>query len=578
MIGSIEKRQCFDETSTMTFVPGEFIVKLNTDTTFSTASLLALNEKHLVYALEKVFPFAEGTILDSIYLLHVPLESDILALVHDYTSCPDIVYAEPNGLVFPCYNPNDEHFGTQWSLDNTGQIILNNISGTPDADIDAPEAWDIERGSPDVVIAIVDSGIDYTHPDLAGKIWNNAGEIRGNGIDDDDNGYIDDVMGWDFYYHDNDPKDGHGHGTLCAGTAAAVTDNSIGIAGVGNCTIMPVQIADECWLSNWCLIGEGITYAADNSADIISMSCGTYYNSNLIRDAVTYASNKGVFLCAAAGNDNLRNKFYPAAYETVMAVAATNQHDERCTKADWDPHNWWPGELRGSNGGDWVDIAAPGTLIFSTMPTYPVTFNDIVNPYTGQNILRDYDWYGCTSAAAPLVAGVAALLVSCDPSVSPERVKALLCDNIDPYNSTVYIGTGRINAQKTLTAVLHSPTPPTITGPMSGQVGRLYDYMFTSTDPMGESISYVIDWGDGKIVKYGPFSSGEAAVISHIWSKRGSYVIKAQAQDSDGYRSDWNAFDVKILFINAIRHSPFWEWLLEQFRCLFPMLCHGAGK
>ena len=529
--------------------PGEFIVKLKKNTMFSSPSLIALNEKHHVRALEKIFPNSHDTTLDAIYLLHVPMDSDIRLLVEEYSSCSDVVYAEPNGIVSPCFSPDDAYFNVQWALHNTGQIILGNISGTADADIDAPEAWERTTGNPGVVIAIIDSGIDYTHPDLAAHVWNNTDEIPHNGIDDDANGYIDDIRGWDFYDHDNNPTDGHGHGTLCAGTAAAVTDDTIGIAGAGwNCTIMPVQIADECWASDWDIFAAGIVYAADNGANVISMSCGTYYRSEIIQDAVDYASSKGVFLCAAAGNDNLRNKLYPAGSEQVIAVAATNQNDQRCTKKDWDPNNYWDGQVQGSNCGDWVDIAAPGSLILSTMPTYHVTFNDIINPYTGENTSQEYDWFGCTSSATPLVAGVAALLLSKDSKLSPQRISDLLCENVDPYNSTVYIGTGRLNAQKALTSLLLSPTPPIIIGPMTGKVGRLTNYTFNSTDPTGEFVSYTIDWGDGTVVNHGLYPSGETAAASYTWEKRGFYVVKAKAKNIDGYESDWGIVEVKIVY------------------------------
>ena len=289
------------------FVPGEFIVKMKKDTTLSGSSLMALNEKHQVYAVEKVFPNAQGTILDNIYLVHVPIGTDILSIVQEYASCPDVVYAEPNGIGSPCGIPNDANFSKQWALHNTGQIIgyNNDIHGTPGADIDAPEAWDIETGSSDVVIAIIDCGIDYTHPDLAANIWTNKNEIPGNGIDDDHNGYIDDVHGWDFYYNDSNVTDGYGHGTLCAGAAGAVGNNGIGVAGVAwNCKIMPVRIANEKWDTTLIDSVQGIKYAADNGADVISMSWAYTKQYKSLRDAVNYAYGKGVFLCAAAGNGN----------------------------------------------------------------------------------------------------------------------------------------------------------------------------------------------------------------------------------------------------------------------------------
>jgi subtilisin family serine protease len=324
-------------------------------------------------------------------------------------------------------------------LHNTGQVFWGNISGTPDADIDAPEAWDIETGSPDVIIAIVDTGIDYTHPDLATKIWNNTDEIPGNGIDDDTNGYIDDIRGWDFFYNSSDPIDMVGHGTMCAGVAAASTNNGIGIAGVcWVCKIMPLRIFNETWYGTSTNAAKAIKYAADNGADVISMSIGWVNQDPILRDAVNYAYGKGVFLCAAAGNLNMNFKIFPAAFDNVTAVAATNQNDKRCTPEDWGPGS-------GSSYGDWVDIAAPGNLIYSTMPTYHVLMND--DPYY-RNQYYDYG-SGC-SYSTPTVAGVAALLLSKDSSLTPDEVKALLYGNVDPYNSTEYIGTGRLNAQKAL--------------------------------------------------------------------------------------------------------------------------------
>jgi len=423
------KNNIFENQTSIEFAPGELIVKLKKETSFSKSSLAALNEKHQVYALEKVFPNTEGSILDNIYLLHLSIESDILSIVREYASCPDVVYAEPNGITYLCGIPNDANFSNQWHLHNTGQIILGNISGIPDADIDAPEAWDVETGNPDVVITILDSGIDYTHPDLVDHIWNNTDEIFGNGIDDDHNGYIDDVKGWDFCYNDSDPKDVLGHGTMCAGITGAVTDNGIWGAGVAwNCKIMSVQAFNDAGWGYWSNISAGIQYDAAHGADSLSMSFGGYVGESLLRDALNYSYGKGVFLCAAAGNDHIMSKFYPAAYDHVIAVAATDYNDERAVF---------------SNYGEWVHIAAPGDIIYSTMPTYHVPFNDY-------GARENFDQGSGTSYATPMVAGVAALLLSKDFSLTSDEVEAFLCGYVDPYNSTKYIGTGRLNAQKAL--------------------------------------------------------------------------------------------------------------------------------
>jgi subtilisin family serine protease len=362
--------------------------------------------------------------------------------------CPDVVYGEPIGRGYPCSVPNDQGFRKQWYMHNTGQIFLVKIMlwgkipivfpfrVKPGTDIQAAEAWNIETGSPDVVIAIVDTGIDYTHPDLAANIWNNTDEIPGNGIDDDHNGYIDDVRGWDFYYNDSNVTDGYGHGTMCAGIAGAVGNNGIGIAGVAwNCKIMPVRVLNESAWGSWEVIAAGIRYAADNGADVISMSIGDYDESSILLDAVNYAYGKGVFLCAAAGNDGIDTEFYPAAFENVTGVGMTNPKDI---------------VISNSNYGNWVDIAAHGTVIYSTNPTYPVVWNVI------QNAPLNYAFAGATSMATPQVAGAAALLLSKDPSLTPDEVKALLCNNTDPYSGDHYIGTGRLNVFKALTALTSS--------------------------------------------------------------------------------------------------------------------------
>ena len=286
--------------TSMEFAPGELIVKLKENTILSRSSFAFLNEKYQVYAFEKVFPNAEGTILDDIYLVHVPINSDILSIVQEYTLCPEVVYAEPNSIAIAGDYPNDENFSNQYYLHNTDQEFKPGLYGTIDADIDAPEAWDIEKGSSDIIIATPDTGIDYTHPDLTAKIWGNIDEIPNNGIDDDSNGYIDDLLGWDFVENDNDPKDDRGHGTFIAGVAAASTNNDIGIAGVTwNCKLMTEKVVGKDGIGYYGNITKGIKYAVDNGADVVSMSFGGP-QSSILHDAVDYAYGKGVYLCTIA--------------------------------------------------------------------------------------------------------------------------------------------------------------------------------------------------------------------------------------------------------------------------------------
>jgi subtilisin family serine protease len=527
VLGIREKTDVEKNRETMMFIPGEFIVKLKKNITFSNHMLASLNEKYQVCTIETLFPNAKGTPLENIYCLHVSLESDILFIIHEYATCPDVEYVEPNQMGVLCSIPNDVNFSHQWYLHNTGQM------GTPDCDIDAPEAWDIETGNTDVIIAIVDTGIDWNHPDLSLKIWNNTNEIPNNGLDDDDNGYIDDVNGWDFFYNDNNPDDGYGHGTYCAGIAAASTNNNIGIAGVAwNCQFMPVKIISENGGFFDSATAAGIVYAADNGADVISMSF-TFLDSSLLEDAVNYAYGKGAFLCAAAGNQNSPVEHYPAAYENVTAVAATTENDTRCSPDEW-------GAGSGSNYGFWVDIAAPGNLIYSTMPTYHVYMND-----NGHD--QNYTFASGTSASAPMVAGVAALLLSKNSLLSPDEIKMLICENVDPYNSTEYIGSGRLNAQKVLQAINQPPLADFVWMPQNPDLHQQITFdASASYDPDGSILLYEWDWNNDGIYE----ENHMLPTATHSWSSEGSYPVTMRITDNANATNE----KTKVVEINGSIH------------------------
>jgi subtilisin family serine protease len=338
--------------------------------------------------------------------------------------------------------PNDTNFSYQWSLHNTGQNYMWQpryppAYGTPDADIDAPEAWELETGSSDLVIAIIDTGIDYYHPDLAGNIWTNEDEIPDNGIDDDSNGYIDDVYGWDFVNDNNNILDYTGHGTTVAGVVGAVSNNNLGMAGIcWDCKIMAIEAFPYAYPfvpADVMAVSEAIKYAADNGADIISMSMGTHDLNSSLKDAVDYAYNKGIVLCASAGNSNLSAERYPAAFDNVIGVAATDSNDNRME------YTYPSGVVAISNYGPWVDVAAPGTEIYTLTPTY---FH-FYNYYGGA---KDYEYMTGTSYAAPTVAGLAGLIRSRNYLLGPDDIKSIICENVDPYDSTYDLGSGRINA------------------------------------------------------------------------------------------------------------------------------------
>ena len=297
-----------------------------------------------------------------------------------YRSNPAVEYAEPNYLYQLQAIPSDAQFDTLWGLHNTGQTV-NGTAGTADADIDAPEAWDISTGSPNVIVAVIDSGIAYDHPDLAPNIWTNPGEIAGNGVDDDGNGFVDDVHGWDFLMNDNDPMDpvdlnsggNEGHGTHVAGTIAGAGNNGTGITGVmWTARVMALKAGGVDRSLSTIGIINAIHYAIDKGARVINASFIGPECSLIFYDAVRAANAAGVLFVAAAGNSASDNDNVPnfpsnfsapsvcagrqtAALANVIAVAATDQHDQLASFSNF--------------GSTTVQVAAPGIRINSTTPT-----------------------------------------------------------------------------------------------------------------------------------------------------------------------------------------------------------------
>jgi subtilisin family serine protease len=356
-----------------------------------------------------------------------------------------ILYAHPNYILKALSTiPNDPCFIQQWGMNNTGQIHPKTgggfSSGTPDADIDAPEAWDIHKRT-DIVVAVIDSGVDYTHPDLAVNMWHNPGEIPGNGIDDDHNGYVDDIYGYDFCtwggkLRDSDPLDDFCHGTHCAGIIGAVGNNGIGVTGVcWNVKIMALKFISHDNHGYTSDAIKCIEYAVSKGAKVLSNSWG--YPSNPgqgLKDAIDAANTAGVLFVAPAGNDGFPRVDYPAAYTSsnIISVLATNHNDQK-----WSFSNYH------SVG---VDLGAPGEDILSTFPTYQTA------AMTAGHYSTYYETISGTSMSTPYVAGACALIWAMNPQLTHLQVKQIILDTVDK-NCGLYlkcVTQGRLNLHKAI--------------------------------------------------------------------------------------------------------------------------------
>ncbi len=304
----------------------------------------------------------------------IPDDMSVEDAIAQYKNDPDVEYAEPNYILRALLPANDPAYTSNllWGLNNIG-LPVNGTSSTSDADIDAPEAWDITTGcTTDVVIAVIDTGVAYNHPDLTVNIWSNPNDDCGDNNDDNFNGKIDDCRGWDFIDDDNDPIDYNGHGTHVAGTIAARGDNSIGITGVMWCAkIMPLRFLGVSGAGDTANATLAITYAADNGANIINASWGGGPYSQTLYNAINYARSRNVLFVAAAGNDGADNDTtpsYPASYnlDNIISVAATTQTDGLASFSNY--------------GATSVDVGAPGVNIYSSIPVYSYTTNQILYP------------------------------------------------------------------------------------------------------------------------------------------------------------------------------------------------------
>jgi subtilisin family serine protease len=444
--------------SNVEYAQNRFIVKLwpgvadlapvfdGVSTQVSDAYLTSLNEKWKVIQVERLFPGElpkESPDLDLAgywrFWVAEPENTDLEAVLSDYAGAPLVEHVEPVSIHRVSYNPNDTYWSNQWYIRSTAG----------DHDIDAVEGWDVERGDTLAILGIVDTGVQYSHPDLRAMMWRNWAERNGTpGVDDDGNGLVDDTVGWDWVSGisgcasgedcstpDADPKDYAGHGTHCSGIAAAQTNNGTGVAGIAGggtgYTGARIMALRAGWLASdgygyvamdFC--ASAINYARQKGVCAINCSWGSS-NDGGLGAAVTSAINAGIVFCVAAGNDNSSTPDYLGSRGDCIDVAATDASDVKA---------WF------SNYGSWVDVSAPGVNIYSTFSYH----------YT-----NTYEYLDGTSMAAPCVTGEVGLLKSLYPAWTRPQITDAIVNNVDNiYDEnpswTGLLGSGRINVNLAL--------------------------------------------------------------------------------------------------------------------------------
>lgn len=462
-------------------------------------------------AIERAIAMVDGRVLE-VYdlvpgLVHleigVPVDRAIAAL--NQVKC--VRYAEPDWVCKASGVPNDPNFGNLWGMRNTGQTV-NSDPGVAGADSRAHLAWDSFTGSPSFVVAIIDDGTNRTHPDLAANIWSNPGEIAGDGIDNEGNGYVDDTWGYDFYQRDSDPT-GTGHGTHTAGTVGAVGNNGVGVAGVmWNCKLMALRfLGPNGGVTSDAILS--VQYANSKRVRVSNNSWGGGGFSQALYDAINAGKAGNHLFVAASGNSGINSDTspaYPGAYnlDNIINVAATDNNDGRASFSNY--------------GATTVDIGAPGVTILSTYGT------------------SGYSYLNGTSMACPHVAGAAALVTAANPTLSYAQIRSRILSTARPVSSLsglcVTGGVVDIAAAIAGSGGGGTNTAPTvaISSPTSGgsfTVGTAITFTGSANDTQDGSLSASMTWSSSL---QGTIGTGASFTRTDLVA--GTHTITARATDS----------------------------------------------
>ena len=435
-------------------------------------------------------------------------------MVELFKKDPYVEYAEPNYIAYAFWVPNDTYYRYQWHLDSS------NYGG-----INMEEAWDLTKGDPSVIVAVIDTGVAYEDYTQATLSYYKAPDLATTNF----------VAGYDFVNNDSHPNDDNGHGTHVTGTIAQSSNNGIGTAGVApNCSIMPVKVLNSSGSGTYTAVADGIIWAADHGAKVINMSLGGPQPSTTIENALAYAYNKGVTIVCAAGNDGQPTLIYPAAYNAYCIAVGAIRYDE--TRAHY------------SNYGSGLDLVAPGGDL--DVDQNGDGYVDGVLQQTFGSSLNDwgYWFYEGTSMAAPHVSGVAALIISQKGlATTPDEVRNILqstAKDLGPLGYDTKYGWGRVDAYAALnySSIPNDPPVANAGGPYIGTEDVAVTFKGSASyDPDGTIASYAWNFGDG--------STGTGVSVTHTYTAGGTYTVTLIVNDGKVNSAPSTTF-VKIAEMN----------------------------
>lgn len=445
------------------------------------------------------------TIVPGLSLIEVDGDAD--DAMDFFNGVPGVKYAEPNWFVHADLTPNDPSINQCWGLNNTGQTI-NGDAGTNNADINAFEAWNSFTGNPNFVIAIIDTGLNRTHPDLAGNVWTNPGEVPGNGIDDDNNGYVDDVYGWNWVSNNNNPMDDNNHGSHCAGTIGAVGNNGVGVAGVNwRCKMVGLKFLNSGGSGSISAALSALQYCTRMNIKVSNNSWGGGGYSASFSSALTASQAVGHIFCAAAGNGGYNNDTspsYPASYsqDNVIAVAAVDNDFRLASFSQY--------------GATSVDIGAPGVNVYSTIQG------------TG------YAFFNGTSMATPHVTGVTALVYGQNTGWTYTQVRNRILSTARPVAALAgrCVTGGCVDAGAAIFSAPNNPPQISLSSPTEGTnvpAGTAVSLSASASDPDEGNLTGSIVWTSSL---QGVIGTGGSLNVSHFIV--GTHTITASITDSRG--------------------------------------------